>query len=270
MNYLSSIDYSGILGAAYNTVVETAKDCIMIHPTTQKIALGTGLALAGGAGLVRSGIDSLLPGYFSNRQAKQINYPLAGVSTLAIGAGVFMIYSGITEIYGDTPSETPEQQKASPEESPISNNMCDTDSKLCRNNLGIPRINMPQVEGPATNQFLDHLQSNNVTIARQVERPASIFFATQNELNREKVTGMVKSALAGTFDPCEKEILASTLDYHIIDGHHRWAACQQMGRSMRVAGIDAPTAYILEEASQFPGIKREGFNFFSNLQLSLT
>jgi len=131
---------------------------------------------------------------------------------------------------------------------------CDPEyTSLCAENLGIPRNSMPQFANETyINQFLSYLGERGVSHVSETASAPS-FFATQCNLLRGKVLGMVSSFNAGTFNPCGNKggmVLASSDDY-ILDGHHRWAACSELQGRLSIVHIDAPIRAVLEYAKAF-------------------
>ena len=129
-------------------------------------------------------------------------------------------------------------------------------SLFCGTSLPIPRLNMPQLSAGSRsladlfNEWTrtaqgevipdysalikvaknpkDKINMSDVK-ARIVSAPAVSLKATQQELNGEKISGMVQAlagegfkktgTVKGLYDP-----LVVSEDLYIVDGHHRWAA----------------------------------------------
>lgn len=134
--------------------------------------------------------------------------------------------------------------------------MCqEPETKFCENNFGIPRIKMPQMDKEVTQQFLNHWKGQNVAVTEETI-PSSSLYSTQGEILRSKVMGMVKSQQEGKFNPCEEKIIvAQRGDNHILDGHHRWAACKVIDQPLKVVRIDRPIQELLETANRFAGVE---------------
>nr|MBA2728551.1 ParB N-terminal domain-containing protein [Parachlamydiaceae bacterium] len=105
------------------------------------------------------------------------------------------------------------------------------------------------------------MEENGLKVSH-IQLPAQELMSTQNELNQEKVMGMVTAAKAGQFNPCSVEIIVSS-DAHVLDGHHRWAACTELKMPIKVAVINTPIQNLLDLANGFEGVTHQGLNHFS-------
>ena len=166
---------------------------------------------------------------------------------------------------------------------------------FCGGNKGIPRDAMPQAKGEVvkgskaekllakqnakrvkdgkkpkdevdgTEEFLTHLKKAGISASKPKRVRADKLKATQQDMNGEKVGGMMTSK---DYDPSAEPIFVSR-DGYVVDGHHRWAAT--VGRDardgrlgndqrMNVIELDAPISQILKEANAWTdsfGIKRK-------------
>ena len=166
---------------------------------------------------------------------------------------------------------------------------------FCAGNKGIPRDAMPQAKGEVvkgskaekllakqntkrvkdgkkpkdevdgTEEFLTHLKKAGISASKPKRVRADKLSATQQDMNGEKVGGMMTSK---DYDPSAEPIFVSR-DGYVVDGHHRWAAT--VGRDardgrlgndqrMNVIELDAPISQILKEANAWTdsfGIKRK-------------
>lgn len=158
-------------------------------------------------------------------------------------------------------------------------NLCDVSVEgsniFCAENVGYSRVQMPQLSGkplpgsPADalpkdsrggvdigHLFIDHLEKEKHI--RVLEEPilSKYLKASQNELDGEKVAGMMRSIELGKIRPAP--IFVSQDDY-VVDGHHRWAA--KLGRDLRssldldapmpISRIQAPILEVLVLANKF-------------------
>ena len=103
---------------------------------------------------------------------------------------------------------------------------------LCAGNMGILRCDMPQMPDSAdllsgAAPFSKWLKQLMIQVVLTSLPPGQLK-ATQQELQQDKVMGMVDSAKAGKFQPWStpdgKGSVQVTQDGYILDGHHRWAA----------------------------------------------
>lgn len=151
-------------------------------------------------------------------------------------------------------------------------------SHICSGNLGIRRVDMPQVEGDVKDNFL---KSQTVSVYHTSVIAAELV-PVQNEMSYQKVMGMVNAAKEHKFEPCDGEILvASGLEtasgfegasgieatsgniangkiHYVIDGHHRWAACLILGGIQKVISISNTAQHVLEQLAHFPGVTKAG------------
>jgi hypothetical protein len=159
------------------------------------------------------------------------------------------------------------------------------------NNLGIPRVEMPQFSGqvvpgsraaarlpqdaPAnskvdlTTEFIDKLKENNVKVTTGHEF-ASHLRATQDELNGFKIAEKVKQLEDGT---ARDRAVFITKDNYVVDGHHMWAAqiirdIKQPSKDFKVpvvrVNIDIGRALTLGREFQADwGLKRQLISLFA-------
>ena len=103
---------------------------------------------------------------------------------------------------------------------------------FCGSNLGIPRIQMPQLKGRTKDGDLINVQEDwkqalheeGIEITRKVV-PASFLKASQSELVGPAVALMIEDMLSGAFsEEAANAPIFVTKDGYVLDGHHRWAA----------------------------------------------
>ena len=135
-------------------------------------------------------------------------------------------------------------------------NLCD-ESDSCEGSLRLPRSQMPQLSGSVKQSFV---QSQHRVLETQIN-PHHIT-PVQGEINAAKVVQILDQMHTGEFNPCEKSILVAldnTSDRtkpYVLDGHHRWVACQKAGGMQKVIGIFGDLKDILSQMLSFPGSKR--------------
>ena len=83
-------------------------------------------------------------------------------------------------------------------------------------NLGVERINMPQVDNE---KLQNDLKSDNIN-HEFIEQPTAMLIPTQGEFNDEKISKIIDGI---NKNEVKSPILVSS-DNFIVDGHHRWAA----------------------------------------------
>ena len=99
-------------------------------------------------------------------------------------------------------------------------NLCKK-TKLCKNNLGIPRKKMPQFNNEQTKLFLKYLKNNNIDFIK-TKIDVRKLIPSQNQLNENAIKIMKKKYKQGKLKINNQTIIVSKNNY-IIDGHHRWA-----------------------------------------------
>ncbi len=124
--------------------------------------------------------------------------------------------------------------------------------KLCKGNLGIPRNQMPQVEGDVLQNYLDYQTSQNITVQTGSVNPKELI-ATQNEMHAGKILTLAVGTLNKEFNACNQPILVAK--NQIVDGHHRFGACSILGKDQKAITIDKDILTILQELRNFPGVK---------------
>lgn len=134
--------------------------------------------------------------------------------------------------------------------------LCGIRPPICRGNLGIPRIKMPQIARNVTAKFLKWWGKRGTKVKKGMEEVGKLH-ATQKEINQEKVQSMADAAQQGKFDPSKSPIITSK-DNYILDGHHRWAALVLIDpkNKMNTYKVDAPIKDLLKVADSFEGVER--------------
>jgi hypothetical protein len=145
----------------------------------------------------------------------------------------------------------------------VSRDLCQQSNirPLCNGNLGIPRTEMPQLEGEARNAYLFMKATQGHPIHSQTISAHELVF-TQSEASREIVLGMLKGKANGLFDPCKREILIARNKTHhkILDGHHTALACRLLNGHQSALIIQDDDNLILDEMKEFPGSFRRNMD----------
>lgn len=134
----------------------------------------------------------------------------------------------------------------------------DSDRKELKNGKGIARKDMPQIRSDDMKKFETFLRDQSISIT-DVKIEASKILPVQSEISKEKTEGMVFAHELGTFDVTKKPVLLSN-DNYLMDGHHRWAASDELGLSMNGRMVDLPSDQLLEMMEQFPASFKEGLS----------
>lgn len=128
---------------------------------------------------------------------------------------------------------------------------------FCDGNLGIPRKDMPQVEGDVREKYLAQKaeQPGGLVVTRV---PSHLLVNAQSEINKEMVFNLIREPVK----PCDKQILVARnrTHYTIIDGHHTATACKLMNGNQLVAAIKDFGNKVLEELQKLPGVIRYNFD----------
>lgn len=136
----------------------------------------------------------------------------------------------------------------------ITNLTLDGTRLMSRDNLGIPRNEMPQIPTDKKPEFLALLESRGVKVEKQ-EVKASELKPIQANISGT-TSGQIMVRILTNREPEGKDgfdgaIVVSKDDY-VIDGHHRWAANVALelagdgSRKMKVLKIDLPHDKLIE------------------------
>lgn len=139
-------------------------------------------------------------------------------------------------------------------------------AELCKGNLGIARVDMPQILGDVQKYFLGNYSSQGIEVLHTT-MPATGLTPIQGEMNTQKIFSMMEAHRAHRFNVCEEPILVTGGDidpttgdpiYFVADGHHRFAACNLLDLPMEVVVIKELATKVLTDALNFPGVFRAG------------
>jgi ParB/Sulfiredoxin domain len=136
-------------------------------------------------------------------------------------------------------------------------------------NLGISRVNMPQVPGDSATigKFEDLLRADGVKYKEEDVDPRSLK-ATQSEMDGRKVAQITESLRAsGGVLRADGATLVVSQDGHILDGHHRWGAADiyavaHPDEKVHVVRVNEDIRPLLNQANQFDdtqGIAHQAF-----------
>ena len=124
----------------------------------------------------------------------------------------------------------------------MSNNYCALKQKpkACKKNLGISRINMPQINSPHDFKRYKNLLKNKLNLSstmKQVSLSEPIF-ASQKEIHMQKARAIAKAMNRKTKkkNTSKNKMMPILLlrdkkgNYLVVDGHHRWLAHHFLNR----------------------------------------
>ena len=125
-------------------------------------------------------------------------------------------------------------------------------------NLGIKRVNMPQIE---TNQFLADVEKHpDINYTKDVVDTDQLL-PTQSQFNDGKVKAIVMALRSGA----EQKPIIVTEDNYIVDGHHRWAAHDNIGAKIPVLKVGTDINSLLEFLKDKPYVVRKTINESVNI-----
>jgi len=125
-------------------------------------------------------------------------------------------------------------------------------------NLGIKRVNMPQIE---TNQFLADVEKHpDINYTKDVVDTDQLL-PSQSQFNDGKVKAIVMALRSGA----EQKPIIVTEDNYIVDGHHRWAAHDNIGAKIPVLKVGTDINSLLEFLKDKPYVVRKTINESVNI-----
>lgn len=139
-------------------------------------------------------------------------------------------------------------------------NLCNN-TNLCKYNLNIPRIQMPQIENEYLDDYLKFIKKYYKI--KKISLPVSKLKATQNELSERAIRKTQKKIKKKIYKP--NSIIVSK-DNYILDGHHRWASyrdcevnptlCKLKKKTLKIKTykINAPIKKLLSKTKKFKNI----------------
>lgn len=116
--------------------------------------------------------------------------------------------------------------------------------------LGQKRINMPQVH---TNEFLKDIENHpDMNYTKDVV-DTDLLLPTQSQFNNNKVSAIILGLRSGS-EP--KSIIVSK-DNYIVDGHHRWAAHNNIGTPVPVIRVNHDIESLLNFLKDKPYVQNK-------------
>lgn len=144
---------------------------------------------------------------------------------------------------------------------------CNQSPSPCKDNLGIPRKDMPQLSGDPTKpdtvagSFVEKYRKQGIRVS-EGKMPVGKLKATQSEINADKIAGMVAASKAGKLDLTKGDPIIVSKDGYILDGHHRWGALLTMDphNTMQVVRVGVPIKQLLKDSDKHEGVTKAGFS----------
>lgn len=248
INTISSFNYLS------NVIVENLGALSQANPSIAKITTGISCIFTGSFFTVKSHVLDRLKGK-NDDPVTQCNYKLAASGGLLVISGLAMTILGVSELYSEVlgSSDSPDEHR--------SDNLCDyRKDSLCESHLGITRDKMPQLAGAVKEEFLTHFDEQ---VSCKIVN-ATDLRASQSEIYLPKIEGMLKAVenSSGAWSPCREDIIVANGPDNklmIVDGHHRAAACFELGGEIPISHINADIASVLKVANVFKGVEHHSF-----------
>lgn len=117
------------------------------------------------------------------------------------------------------------------------------------NSLGLSRSEMPQIPEPDQEEFEAMLRANGVTVLEEVVSARQLR-PTQRHVSRKRIEH-VKDGIHKQVPKLLDKHQYVSRDSYILDGHHRWAAMEELGMEIPIKRIDLPIEELLSVAEDF-------------------
>lgn len=124
-------------------------------------------------------------------------------------------------------------------------------------NLGIPRDQMPQIDGKYREDFIEWLKRHKVKV-RTIRVPAKSLKMVQGEYNRDKVGAIMDQELSSNAPP-----IFVSKDGFVIDGNHRLIAHLNLpgaGAYIKVTELGLGARELLTLVHQYPNVRYRNYN----------
>lgn len=108
---------------------------------------------------------------------------------------------------------------------------------------------MPQIED--IDAFKRYVESQNIKTHKKMIEPSDLKSSQQN-YDKDKVQSLIDN-------PSNKMIVVSN-DDHVMDGHHRWLANQEMNRKCLALRVDLPILELIKTAKDYNNQLNEEFH----------
>lgn len=128
-------------------------------------------------------------------------------------------------------------------------------------NLGINRISMPQIH---TGDFLKGIANDPSINTTNMMANTQDLYPTQDQFNTDKVKTIVLGLRSGNE---QKPIIVSD-DNYIVDGHHRWAAHDNMDIPIPVIKVNLNVQDLLNYLQDKPYVENKNINESFNESLN--
>lgn len=126
---------------------------------------------------------------------------------------------------------------------------------MSRDNLGIPRAEMPQIPTDKKGEFVNLLEQRGVGVSRE-EVQASTLKPIQAEISgttsAQIMVRMLTSQEPKNMQDFDGGAIVVSKDNYVIDGHHRWAAHVGLelggdkGHKMKILKVDLPHEKLID------------------------
>ena len=116
---------------------------------------------------------------------------------------------------------------------------------------------MPQIED--IKDFSNYLKSNLIKTRKKIIDGGELR-SSQLNFDRDKIRSMIEK-------PSNKPIVVSS-DGHVLDGHHRWIANQEMGKKCIAVEVDIPILELIKTAKDYNNSLNEESEFHDHGELN--
>lgn len=120
-------------------------------------------------------------------------------------------------------------------------------------NLGIGRVDMPQIH---TADFLKSIANDPTISTTNIMADTNNLYPTQDQFNDEKVKTIVLGLRSGNE---QKPIIVSN-DNFVVDGHHRWAAHNNMNIPIPAIKVSHNIRDLLDYLADKPYVQNKTIN----------
>lgn len=134
-----------------------------------------------------------------------------------------------------------------------------------KDTMDIDRKDMPQIETKDLKHFFNYLKKNNVKSIQKTVDP-KILKATQGHFHKEKIKNIMKSMETSNEKPAP---IVVSKDNYVMDGHHRWLAHANAGKSIDIYHVNVPAKQLIDTMHDYPRSFNEklyeAFKFLSGM-----
>lgn len=133
---------------------------------------------------------------------------------------------------------------------------------MSRDNLGIPRAEMPQIPTDKKADFVKLLEQRGIGVTREEVQPSTlkpIQAEISGTTSAQIMVRMLTSKEPKNMQSFDGGAIVVSKDNYVIDGHHRWAANVGLelggpkGHKMKILKVDLPHQKLIDITKQWNG-----------------